>query len=79
MNELEELQTEISTLENQIEEKKKAIAEKKQAILEFKYSQQPIFAQRLRKARLNAGLTQVKLATNAGTTQGAITRECSHY
>lgn len=73
MSELEALQSEISNLENQIFNLKNQVKEKKHAIIEHKHSQQPIFAQRLRKARLNAGLTQTKLAEKAGTTQGAIT------
>ncbi|MBR6013351.1 MAG: hypothetical protein IK062_06175 [Selenomonadaceae bacterium] len=62
MSELKELQTEISTLNNRLSNLKKQVKEKKHDMVLRKYSQQPIFAQRLRKARLTAGLTQVKLA-----------------
>ena len=62
MSELKELQTEISTLNNRLSNLKKQVKEKKHDMVLCKYSQQPIFAQRLRKARLTAGLTQVKLA-----------------
>lgn len=72
MNEIKKLQAEIPALENQIFDLKSQIKEKKRAIIEHRHSQQPIFSQRLRKARLNAGLTQVKLAEKAETSQGAI-------
>ena len=73
MKESEVLKSDVSDLEKQISNLKNQIKEKKHAMLEHKHSQQPIFAQRLRKARLNAGLTQTKLAEKAGLTQGAIT------
>lgn len=74
MTELETLQTEVSALENQLSDLENQIKEKKHSLTELKYSQQPIFAQRLRKARLNAELTQEQLAEKLSIAQITLTQ-----